>query len=514
MTVPAIAEPHAAGRRLDWRPLLLLNVAGVALAVTFALATARIPLARYFPEAGISVDFVKMLAPGWERPAALYVGLVLVSFAWYALALAAVWRGARVPALLTFGFPALCAAALLAMYPPTAVDMFHYHADARTLWVHGANPLVVPPSAFPYPIGISWMDQPSPYGPLWSLLMLPIGALPGDNYMAGLYGLKLLSAASLLSCTALIWVLARRARPGSETLAVVLFAWNPFVLLRVVGNSHNDLVMMLFVLLALERAQRESWGLAFQAITLATLIKFGAGLLGPPLLLYAWVHKPGGTRARIAALWLPLLLAALSLAVAYAPFWEGRATFETLRGQAELSVTSTAEVLATLIGNHEDPALQDATRLWTRAAFLVLYVPFLWWSRRSFDQLLVGAFTILMLYLVVGSSWYRPWYMLWPAAIAATRPRTWLAPTLLAITFFGSFPDLVEQFRVYWPQVNRSIDRIVIAPTATQFLVPLLVWAAGMLRYRSWRLDVGRAREAGGAPTAADAAHTGKVTAA
>ena len=508
----SVAQPRTAPHAYDWRPLLLLNVAGIGLAVTFALATARIPMARYFPEAAISVDFVKMLAPGWERPTVLYIGLVVVAFAWYALALAAVWRGARVPVLLTFGFPVLFAAALLAMYPPTAVDLFHYQADARTLWVHGANPLVVPPSAFEYPIGISWMDKPSPYGPLWSLLMLPIGVLPGDNYMAGLYGLKLLAAASLLGCAALIWVLARRARPGTETLAVVLFAWNPFVLLRVVGDGHNDLVMMCFVLLALERANRASWGLAFQAITAATLIKFGAGLLGPPLLLYAWLHTPGGTRARFGALWLPLLLAGLSLVVAYAPFWKGAATFETVRGQTELTVTSTAEVLATLIGNHEDPALQDVTRMATRVAFLLVYVPFLWWSRRNFDQLLIGSFTIFMLYLMVGSSWYRPWYMLWPAAIAATRPRTWLAPTLLAITFFGSFPDLIEQFRGYWPLLNRSLDRMVIAPTAVQFVPPLLVWVAGMLRYRSWRLDVVRSREAGPAPAGPEVARSGNVT--
>jgi alpha-1,6-mannosyltransferase len=463
----------------------------VALAVTFAAATARIPLARHFPEATISVDFVKMLGPGWERPTALYLALVVSSFAWYGLALAAVWGGARVPALLSFGFPLLFAGALLAMYPPTAVDLFHYHADARTLWVHGANPLVTAPSAFDYPIGISWMDQPSPYGPLWSLLMLPIGVLPGDaNYMAGLYGLKLLAAASLLGCTWLVWLLARRARPGSETLAVVLFAWNPFVLLRVVGNGHNDLVMMFLVLLALERAQRASWGLAFQAIAGATLIKFAAGLVGPPLLLYAWLQIPGGTAARVRALWLPLLWAALTVVVAYAPFWEGSATFDTLRGQAELSVTSSAEVLAALLGNHEDPALQDLTRTITRVAFVLLYLPFAWWSRRSFDRLLVGSFTILLLYLLVGASWYRPWYMLWPAAIAAARPRSWLAPTFLAATFAGLFPDLVEQFRWFWGFLNTSLDRMVIAPTAIQFGPPLAVWAWGVWRYRSWALDV------------------------
>ncbi|MFN8559339.1 MAG: hypothetical protein U0531_19045 [Dehalococcoidia bacterium] len=67
------------------------------------------------------------------------------------------------------------------MYPPTAVDLFHNQADARTLWVHGANPLIVPPSAHDYPIGISWANQPSPYGPIWNLLTVVPARLAGDT---------------------------------------------------------------------------------------------------------------------------------------------------------------------------------------------------------------------------------------------------------------------------------------------------------------------------------------------
>ena len=44
-------------------------------------------------------------------------------------------------------------------------------ADARTYWLYGENPAVVPPTAHPddafRPFVWVWADEPSAYGPLW-----------------------------------------------------------------------------------------------------------------------------------------------------------------------------------------------------------------------------------------------------------------------------------------------------------------------------------------------------------
>lgn len=505
MTAAPAAELADMPRRraMPGAGLILLSLAGINITVLYAVASARMNLPRFFPEPGISTDFVKMLAPGWEHQTVLYVGFVLLTFGSYFVAVAVAYaRRAPVPALLLWGFPALFSLTLLPMYPPTAIDMLHYHAMSRVFWVHGANPLTVPAMNFEYPIGISFMDWPSSYGPLWSILTAPAAILPGDNLLLGLYGFKLIAIASLFGCAWVIYRLVQRTRPGHESLAIMLFAWNPFVLLRVVGNGHNDLVMMFFALLALERAERRSWTWAFLWLTAAVSVKYSVALLGPPLLLYAWTHAGGDFRARVQTLAPAILLSALALVLVYAPFWAGAETFANVRRQADLSVTSTAEVLSTVVGHlrgvelrgqllgvHEDAQSQDIARGLTRLAFIALWLPFIWLSRKSFDHLVAGSFTILFLYLLIGASWYRPWYMLWPVAIAALRPRSWLAPTLLAATFFGSFPDLIEQYRWFWRWVGTSVDRAVAAPTVVQFAVPAAIWLAGIIWFRSWHLD-------------------------
>lgn len=499
MTAPALprSEDTLASRKPATRASIALALSGLLLAAVYAIATARIPLARYFPEEGITVDFVKMLGPGWERPTVEYIDVVLISFALYFVALAAVWRTrVKVPRWLLFGMPAAFALILLSMYPPTAVDMFHYQASTRVLWVHGENPLTIAPGNFPYPIGYSWAGQPAPYGPLWPILAGPAVLLTGDHYLVGLYAFKLIAAASYLGCAVMIWRLVARTRPGEEALAVVLFAWNPFVALRVVGNGHNDLVMMFFVLVALELALRRHWNYAFVAFACSALVKYVSLLLGPPLLLYLLFQAEGSPRQKLGTAAEALALAALTVIVIFAPLWEGLATFDTVRGEADKVITSTPLLIGLLIsGPPEDPETVETVRTVLRVAFLGIYVLLIWQARRSFDHLVVASFTILFLYLLVPTGWFRPWYMLWPVTLAALRPRSWLAALLVTITLASSFPDLIEQYRNNWSFLA-EYTKAVAAPIVVAFGPPALVWLAGVAWNRGWTLGAARRPEA------------------
>ncbi|MDA1003566.1 MAG: glycosyltransferase family 39 protein [Chloroflexi bacterium] len=299
----AVAPGRSPSPRRD-APALVLAATGAALALLYAIATARLLLPDYFPSAGISLDWIKMLGPGRRFPAVALVAFVCAAFALYGVAVALVWRHSRrLPRVLLFGFPLVFAVALLLMYPPTAVDLFHYHADARTLWVFGENPLRVPPSRTDYPIGISWADQASPYGPAWSLLTVPLAPLMafGDHLLATLVAFKALAAASYLGCGWLIYRIVRRTRPRWALFAFVLFAWNPFVVVRTIGDGHNDLAMMFFALLALERAERRDWALAFPLIAISVLIKYTTALIVPPLCFtpgVSWKARPARAYAR------------------------------------------------------------------------------------------------------------------------------------------------------------------------------------------------------------------------
>ncbi len=471
----------------------LVIAAGIDLAVMYAVLSARLSLPHYFPGPGVSLGFPEMLGPDWRRNSVMYVSAVVLAFAFFALALATVWRNRdRVSSRLLFAFPVLFLLVLMWMYPPTAADMFHYHADARTFWMYGDNPLIVPPSAHPYAIGISWGEQPSPYGPFWSLLTAGPALLAGDNFLAGLVLFKLLSGLSYLGCAWLIYRIVARTRPGWESVAVVLFAWNPFVAFRTLGNGHNDMVMMFFLLLALDRVWRKDWLFAFPALALSVLVKFATALVGPMILLYAWHHTSGSVRERLRALAPGIVTAGVVVVLCYAPFWQGRATFDTVLSQANnnrLVITSTPLLLQTRLATALAPDdAADLARTITRWVFLGMYAPLVWQARRDFTRLTTSGVQALFLYLLVASAWFRPWYMLWPVTLAALLPGTWFTPLLVTVALFTSFPDLVEQYRnnTVW---LRDYWRATAAPVMVAFWPPLLVWYFGLLRFRSWHFD-------------------------
>lgn len=490
------ARPAPASAGLDRAPVPLV-LAGLGLLVVYLAATVRLALPRYFPGPGVTVGFTQMLGPDRAWVSFLYIAMAVLTFALYGVAVITVWRSRDTvsPAVLV-AFAALFVLVLAFMYPPTAMDLIHYHADARTFWVYGDNPLVVPPSAHPYPVGMSWADRPSAYGPFWSLLTGLVVLPTGDHFLAGLIGLKLLAGAFGLGCAWVVYRIAGRLRPGWERVALVLFAWNPFVLHRVAAGGHNDIVMAFFALLALERAQRRAWVTACTALALSVLVKYVSALLAPPLLLYAWQHAGGDARARLRALAPAVGVAALVTVLVYAPFWQGWETFATVReqlGSAQFLITSIPLLVQYRLLPLMSPEEAAATaRTLTTAIFLVLYLPLVWQARRDPVRLVTSSATALFLYAVVAAGWFRPWYMLWTLPLMAALPGTWFTPLLLTVSFFTNLPDLVEQYGMHWRWLAADPWRAVSAPVLLAFWPALLVWYFGLLRFASWHFDAPR----------------------
>lgn len=479
----AVATPVRTPTSTSTAASVAVAATGLALVALYSIATSRLFLLEFFPGTGSAVGWTDMLGPSRRAPAIAYLQLTLGASLLYAIVLVLAWRWRdRVPHSLFFAFPVLFAGALVLMYPPNAAsDLFHYHADARTAWIFGHNPFVVPPGDTNYPLLFSWNTQPTPYGPVWTLLtgiFVPL-MRPTEHLLAVLIGFKVLAAASLLGCGWLIYRIVATTFPGWQVFAFVLFAWNPYVLLRVVGNGHNDLVMMFFVLLALLAAQRRAWTALFVLLSVSVLIKFIPAILGPPFLIYAWTSLEGRPLDRARALAPGLALGAALPVLAYAPFWVGMATFDGVLLQTGLMITSTPDVLRSLLsGEVQGTTDANLARRLTATIVLLVAAASTWHARRGFDSLVVACFHLMFFYLLFASGWFRPWYMLWPATLIALYPTRAGIALFLAITVSNLFPDLVEHYRYDW---GFEPFEALIAPVIVQFAVPAAVWVLAVL---------------------------------
>ncbi len=173
--------------------------------------------------------------------------------------------------------------ALVLLAPPLlSTDVFSYQAYGRMFAIYGANPYLSGPHVMAldplYPfIDAKWVNTPSSYGPLFTLLS---ALLANASIAASALIYKVLAALASLVIVAILWH-AARLRGLNPVRAVALFGLNPLVVIYGVGGGHNDLLMLMLsvgaIYALLTRREVGSGAL----IGLAVGIKLTAALLLP-----------------------------------------------------------------------------------------------------------------------------------------------------------------------------------------------------------------------------------------
>ncbi|MBI2940814.1 MAG: hypothetical protein HYY04_10295, partial [Chloroflexi bacterium] len=380
-------------------------------------------------------------------------------------------------------------------------DLFLYASYGRIIAVHGANPLVQPPSAFPADPLLSrvfWRDQPALYGPLWLLIAAGVATLAerlGGEPAVYVLLFRAVGLGFHLGAGVVLWRLLDDVAPAVRLAGLVTYAWNPLVLVEVVGNGHTEGLIALLLLLALRAVARGHPVPALATIGLAIATKLVMALLVPVFLWHCLLSSrfrafrsfrppcsqrrgPNPHRAqksgkveysRIAL--TAVLAVALPVIVGYALFAPGMslASFFGVVGRAIGATANTTnfynslhEVAIHLLGGVSprvapDPGASPALEALLKAIgglVMVLVIVALcrraW--RRSFQlpplpqhgacsprltggEMARGAAGdagwLLLAYLVGGCIWFWPWYLVPLIALA----------TLQTGTFPGSTSD-------------------------------------------------------------------------
>ncbi len=383
----------------------------------------------------------------WRMTGLLFVAIIVL-FACYLLAMK------YLPGSVSRRFILLSTALLGLIYlliPTfTSQDIFSYIIYARMGLLYHLNPLTTLPTAsrhdlvYPY---IFWIHQPSAYGPMWALITCLLQwatsvialVFRSSDLLSMVLLLRLWGLAMHLGSAQLIWSISGRWQrlngailERTRLTAVVAFAWHPLLLFEACVNAHIDTTILFFVLFALwallprgENA-RQPYLLAAFLLALATCLKVTVILLFPGLLLFLWAQHPRRLRPIIVA----ALLYGVMIALLYAPFWQNGAIldvlhinpgltrdvnspyefflrlYEGLRGQRLIFVTSD-------VGS----PLEIVTHKISMVLFVIVYGAICLWylvkperinTLKSLARWMALAW---LLYCLVGSPWFWPWYM-------------------------------------------------------------------------------------------------------
>jgi hypothetical protein len=406
-SVTVAAEPRADGRSV------VAAAAGVAVAGAVAVAVVA---ARH-----ASPSAVSPVTPhdGWNEA---WVGALIAGFALYGIG-AFLARAGHLRLRVAVGVAVAVQALPLAAPLLLSKDVFAYWGEARVLTVHHANPYRATPADYPADPALRWVSEswraaPAVYGPAWEVVGAAPALVAGRSHLAAELAYRMLALVAVLGCIAIV---ARRTRSAA---AVAFLGWSPLLALHYAGGGHSDAMMMVLVLGALAAGVSAKGGALWPVAS--------AFKPFPPILVPLELAK---RRVAMGARWWAGLAAstvgvvAVSTALFGTQWLRGAAT-----GARQASPLGGVHWLTQLGLTHRSAVLVAAS------LFVVVYAVLLrnaWRSGRA-------RFSLAATALCLTSSALRPWYALWPVALAAFEEDLLGAAAAYALTGYLLFGDAVH----------------------------------------------------------------------
>ncbi|MBC8162494.1 MAG: DUF2029 domain-containing protein [Roseiflexaceae bacterium] len=381
----------------------------------------------------------------------------------------------RIWIIVIIGIWLLASLVLLGTYPGESLDIFDYLFRGRMQVVLGVSPLATTPALFAdqhFYQYVNWPTYVDTYGPLWEYasgaVAISVGLLvPSAPLAAYILAYRLLAIGLAGLCGGLVYMIVHRHNAQRAPAALLVWLWNPLLLTSTAIGAHNDILMLVAILCAVLFFQRRRWLLGLLALALAAHVKL-TGLLLLPVLALWLVQRVGWWRAiRIGGV---AAVVALALSwLLYAPLGGWATLPRMLSERVSLIANSTAFigywVLQTYAGWSEAAAWRVMTQAATWSFLGVAGIVLVRFWRRTAAQpgepddavLWRCGIAVTMAFLLLGSFWFWPWYLLWVLALAALLPASRFTTTLLpacclgAIWLYIATDLLLRRWRVATP---------------------------------------------------------------
>jgi alpha-1,6-mannosyltransferase len=255
-----------------------------------------------------------------------------------------------------------------------------------------------------------WQTTPSPYGPLFILLMKSVVAVTGPNLVLTAALTKVMIASGLVLLCAALPGLARHLG-GTPEQALWIGAANPLILVHLIGGAHNDLLMIALLatgtLFVLDRGHL----LGIAIVAFAVGIKVTAAIV-LPFLVWVWAAREKRLGfAKAAGLGAVVTVAVFGLCTLAAGVDLG--WLKALGGNSLL-----IHWLSVPTGIGELFGVIPAARIagWTLLGCIIVG---LWGRSREGGPKAIAGAAWALLATVLLSAVTMPWYFTWPLVLAA-----------------------------------------------------------------------------------------------
>lgn len=252
-----------------------------------------------------------------------------------------------------------------------------------------------------------WKNTTTVYGPLYNIIAIFLSYLSFGNITLALFIFKIASLIIHIFNTYIFGKLTNSKK------YILLYGLNPLILLELLSNVHNDIYLILFLLLALYfLIRKKNIPLTILFLALSMTIKFSTALLIPFILIYC--YRKENILKRILYCFLSGILIISIGILLYIPFYKDISIFLNMLVQGKrFSQSIMALLMVKLKGN----IFFNIINLLKLPAFAVLYISILlkllFKEKIRLKNIMNRYNLISVIFILICLTNFQKWYILW-----------------------------------------------------------------------------------------------------
>ena len=321
-------------------------------------------------------------------------------------------------------FIAIIAIIFVAVLPFTCSDIFYYLGIGRLDSTYHQNPYYTTIKEFveqgdnsqylqtdkvlAQGYSNDWANSTVVYGPVWTLICKLVASLSFGNIDIGLFVFKLINVLVHLCNCYLIYKISHKK------IFVLLYGLNPFILIEGIACVHNDMFMVLFILIALYfLLKKKNLCISIIFLAMATAIKYFAIILLPFIIIYYFREEKPLKRLGRCVQYGCLFL--MVLAISYLFYIQDAQVLSGLFIQQEKLAKSFYIIITEYF---REPTLSVSTvNQVLLGAFVIIYfftcIILLNQKKIQFRIEMKKANYFIMAFLFLLITNFQPWYIMW-----------------------------------------------------------------------------------------------------
>ena len=253
-----------------------------------------------------------------------------------------------------------------------------------------------------------WSNSTVVYGPIWTIICKIVAFLSCGNIDIGLLIFKLINVfVHLLNCYLIYKI-------SNKKIFTLIYGINPFILMEGIACVHNDIFMVLFILLSLYLLlKKKNIVLAIIALAIATSIKYFTIILLPFIIIY-YFRKERTSKRFLKCIEYGLIFF-ITIGVCYLLYIRDFQVFSGLFIQQEKYAKSIYIIVLEYFNNNSSNA--PILNKMLLASFAIIYfftcIVELYKKEIKFrnETRKIILFILAFIFLLITN--FQPWYIMW-----------------------------------------------------------------------------------------------------